>query len=1123
MVAKCKEVFAFGAAVWSILVAATPVDYFPINSQLPPVARISEAFEFTFSPLTFFSKSDITYRLGKAPKWLSIDSSSRRLFGTPSDEDVPPGEVVGIPIELIAEDETGSATANPTLVVSRNRPPVVEVPISNQLPKLGTYIAPSTLHLHPSKPFSFSFDEHTFRTDSGDGGLNYYAVSGDNAPLPSWITFDAGKLSFSGKTPPFESLVQPPQTFTFQLVASDVVGFASVSVSFSIAVGSHELTAEPPVVKLNATHKKPFEYKDLKNVLKLDKKPLKPEDTVTITAFDLPTWLSFDNKTWELAGTPKTAAESSNITIAVTDKYSDTLNLTISIHFGLFISDLPDLNLKAGVDFSFDLKKYLSKPEDIRVTIEDEFGASWADFNSSSLLLSGSVPKHITEKARATPHIVFSATSKNTNETETKTMNIYLTASPTAAPEPSAEPEEPNTDDSNKNLLWLLIIPIFLIFAGIVLLLFYVRRRRQQPRRIDVREVSGPVPGSFTGHHPSESRKVPVVRIIDIAPPRDSESTAAQKHRVSMSGSNRRSQTASSPSLTGSMIPHAMMAMYSRAKSPEHSVILEASSSLSAGRDNASSPQTVGGTDEASLLSDTSIGEADAYIAEAQSYIIATRPRNDAFQSLSVPINTESFSIQNTPEIAYTANPRYDTDSNSAVPPAVGYVVRPKSGQQQDPGFDLRSVGKRISNLWKRESGGQPTTITTATTTNNNQQRNSILSDATGQTTRTSILTSGISGVGEEEATTSTNVVARPTIIHIPSRPGEVRQMSRRVNGSSSLFGRRSTILSSGNVGLRSQSPETILHQTPELPPTLDDCINPRDSDSSWDRLARNSLGIAFKDLLAEPEKAISREESPADIPPEGNWMTYDLNHNLLSPGQWPQQNVSINMVGIVRTSPANIPSEIPRLPPPRTAAAFVTSKGEEEKSNRFSIRRGPSQASQTTVRNTPSTSSRSDVTYSSRDEHSHFSHTRRQAAPSESVGPTSSSSQTPSIENGWAPPPTRPLPRTPTQMSTTIRTMTGPGRVPLASRPNQLFYAAAVAAGGGGAGTSGVENMSSATATTRWKSTRSMKSAKSLRSVWADEDDDDDDDAWEDIRPPTTIDGWDDGVDSDGSFAVHI
>ncbi|KAI0108407.1 hypothetical protein F4814DRAFT_451690 [Daldinia grandis] len=1099
MVAKCKEVFAFGVAATAILAGAAPVDYFPINSQLPPVARISEAFDFTFSPLTFFSKSDITYRLGNAPKWLSLDSSSRRLFGAPRDDEVPPGQVVGIPIELIAEDKTGSTTTKPTLVVSRSQPPVIDVPISKQLPKFGTYIAPSTLHLQPSKPFSFGFDEHTFRTDSGDGALNYYAVSGDNAPLPSWIAFDAEKLSFSGKTPPFESLIQPPQTFTFKLVASDVVGFSSVSVPFSIAVGSHELTAEPPVVKLNATHKKHFEYKDLPNVLKLDKKPLDRDDMVTVAALDLPPWLSFDNETWALDGTPELTAESSNITIAVTDKYSDTLNLTISIHFGLFISDLPDINIKAGDNFSFDLKKYLSSPEDTQVTIEDESGASWANFNSSSMLLSGSVPKHMLVKSRTMPHVAFSATSKHTNETETKTMNIHLTSSsPTASPKPSTRPADSDKDNSNKNLLWLLIIPIFFIFAGITLLLFYIRRRRQQPRRIGVREVSGPVPGSFVAHHP-DRRKNSVVRIVDIAPPRASESTAAQRHRVSAGASNRRSQTASSPSLTGNMIPHAMMAMYSRAKSPEHSVILEASSSWSAGRDNQPSSQPGGvggggGTDEVSLLSDTSLGEADAYIAEAQSYIISRGPRDDAYRSLPVPVSAVPFSIQNTPETAYIAGGRQNTSPSDAVPPAVGYTVRPKSGQQQDPSFDIRSVGKRISNLWKRESGGQ-------LTNNSHQKRNSILSDSTGQTTRTSILTSGISGVGEEEATTSTNVVARPTIIHIPSRPGEVRRMSRRVEEPLLLFRGRSTTNSIGNLGVGSPSLETVIHPSPELPsPTIEDSTNPCDSDSSWDRLARNSLGIAYKDLVIEPETAVSREEPSIDQ--EGNWITYNINRDLLSPGQWPRQNLSINMVGIARTSPINIPSELPRVPP---TIALGKYKGEGK--GKVPIKRRPSQASETTVRHTPSTSTRSDVTYSSRDEHSHFSHSRRQGTPSESVA---LASRTPSLANGYAPPPTRPLPQTP------IHT----GRIPLADRPNQLQYAATR---GNGLG-SDIKNMPSK----NWESTRSTKSAKSLRSIWVDEgedgdDDDDDDDAWEDIRPPTTIDGWDDGVDSDGSFAVYI
>ncbi|KAI0881720.1 uncharacterized protein GGS22DRAFT_191907 [Annulohypoxylon maeteangense] len=1091
MAVGCKNGFAFGAAAAAVLATlarAAPIDNFPINSQLPPVARISEAFEFIFSPITFSSPSDITYRLENAPKWLSIDSDSRRLFGTPSDEDVPPGEVVGVPIQLVAEDETGSTTATPTLVVSRNKTPKISIPLSEQLPKLGTYIAPSSIHFHPSTEFSFSFDKQTFRTDVGDGGLNYYAVSGDNVPLPSWITFNTDDLTFSGKTPPFESLVQPPQTFTFQLVASDVVGFASISAPFSIVVGNHELIADPPIVKLNATQGKTFEFKGLQNALKLDNNPLKPEDVDSISAVDLPPWMSFDDKTWVLKGKPDDTAESSNITISVTDKYTDTLNLTISVHFSLFLSDLPDLDLKSGDDFKFDLRKYLSNPSDIRVTMKNDKDSHWAEFNTSSFILSGSVPEPKSAKSVSMPHVIFNAASKHTNDTETKTMNIHID-SPTpssheSSPKPSNEPEDDGQEESNKNLLWLLVIPIFLAFAGIIVLLFHIRRRRHQPRRL---EVSGPLPGSFMANRPGSYDKGSGSgqtdrTMVNVVPPRLSKATlSAQNIRNSAGATNQRaSRTETSSSLTGNILPHAMMAMYSRAKSPEHSVILEGSSSVSGGRSQPSPPLMIGATDEISLLSDTSLGEGDAYIVQAQSYTIPRGPRQDPTRNLSVPTNPEPFSIQNTPEIAYIAGGRHDSSSDDAVPPPIGYATQPKPAQQEDTGLTLRDVGKRISNLWKRESKVQLP---------EEQVRNSMHSSSTDQTTYTSILTSGLTnGAEEEEATTSMNLVAKPTIIHIPSRPGEVRQVSRRVSESSPLFGGRSLIQSPRNFGLVNHSPETVIQASPELPPNLEDFANPRNSDSSWDRIARNSLGIAYKDLITEPEKVIPRQESPIDPAQHENWIIHNRAQDLLSPGQWiqPSTTVNVNMVGIARTSPFNTSSELPRLPP---TTALAMSKGEGK--GRMEMSR-PSPNS--TLQSTPSLTSRSDKSYSSRDELFFNTRSHRQKTP----GGFRLATQTPSPDHGWDAP-NRPLPETPVR-----------SRAPLADRTNNAYYGPT----GGDGPSFGIENVPSK----NWKSTRSLKSAKSLRSVWADEDDED---AWEDIRPPTTIDGWED--DSEGSFTVYI
>ncbi|XXH03664.1 Protein-lysine N-methyltransferase efm6 [Hypoxylon texense] len=1102
MVGRCKRALAIGAAAAATLAGAAPIDYFPINSQLPPVARISEAFEFTFSPLTFFSPTNITYRLENAPKWLSIDSSSRRLYGTPSDDDVPPGEVVGIPIELVAEDKTGSTTTRPTLVVSRNPPPEVAVPIAEQLPKFGTYIAPSSLHLHPSKPFSFTFAEDTFRTANGNSGLNLYALTGDNTPLPSWISFDSEKLSFSGETPSFESLIQPPQTFTFQLVASDVVGFASVSASFSLVVGSHELTADPSVVKLNATPGKPLVYEDLPDVLKLDKKPVKPEDVKAISALDLPSWLSFDNKTWKLDGTPDSTAESTNITITILDKFTDTLNLTVSIKFGLFVSDLPDLNLVSGSEFSFDLKKYLSNASDITVTVDDDPNAPWAEFNSSSLILSGTVPKPMAAKSESASRVAFKAASKHTSDTETKSMNIHVASTPpssTISPTPSAEPKDANDEGPNKNLLWLLIIPISLTFIGIIALLFYIRRQRQHRAGVSIHKVSGPIPGSFVFNRPDSPGKGSGYagrQMLDIGPPRPSNSSiSAQNSGASAAVSNQQSSQATS-SLVGNPAPHAMMSMYSAARSPAHSDIMETASSWSAGQRSQLSPQ-VSRTDEVSLLSDTSLGSGDAYIAEARAYSIIRTPRSEVFRSLQVPQNSEPFSIQNTPEIAYTTAERYDSSSDNAVPPAVGYAVRPtpspRQQQEQDSGLGIRGVGQRLSNLWKRQSGNPVP---------DERKRQSILSDATGQTTRTSILTSGISGVGEEEATTSTNTVARPTIIHIPSRPGEVRQMSRnsRLGDSSPLFSARSATKSPPNFGLITRSPEPI-DESPELPPTLEDPSDPRESDSSWDRLARNSLGIAYKDLIiTEPKKAAPGREPLAEVIYEDNWIKHEIDRDLLSPDQWLQPSstsVNVNMVGIANTSPANTSSELPRLPP---TSALATPKG-----GKAGFEHRPSRNAGNILYHTPSISSRSDGSSSVRTQIAVGSENRALA------------SATPSTENSSWGPPNRPLPETPSSR--------GPGRVPLADRPNgSSYYNYNPNPSAHSIGTSGIGEGDLPTPKSKksWKTTRSMKSAKSLRSVWADEDDEDDD-VWEDVRPRTIVDDWDDGLDSDGSFAVYI
>ncbi|KAI1501497.1 hypothetical protein F5X99DRAFT_428430 [Biscogniauxia marginata] len=1106
---------------------AIPIDYFPLNSQLPPVARVSEPFSFAFSPQTFSSPLEMTYRLGDgAPEWLSLDSGSRTLSGTPGEGDVPPGggDVVGVIISLIARDATGEAATNATLVVSRNPTPRVAIPLSEQIPRLGAYSPPASLLLHPSREFKFSFSKDTFRVDDKDeddrgeeeGGspksrprrrkrkdqaLNYYAVSGNNAPLPSWIEFDSSSLTFSGQTPPFESLVQPPQTFTFQLVASDVVGFASAAIPFSIVVGNHELTADEPVVKLNATRGRRFEYADLPKVLKIDKRPLQHTDLSSINATGLPHWLSFDEeKTWKVSGTPDAKAEPVNITIVVVDKFLDTLNLTleIDVDMPLFKSGLPDLNITAGDDFSFDLKKFLLKPSDTRIAIKGRPDEPWIHLNATALTLSGRVPQPQSAGFANEVHLALNATSKSKKHTETKEMSIHILSPSTSKPAQPTATSNPDDDTSRRNLLWLLIIPILLVCIATIAFLFYLRRRRQGPNKLDLKEVSAPIPGSFVFNGPSsltESSIQDMRRIVDIGPAAARDSAAAQQGvgtNAPATPSNLTSSGTSNLSVNGDLPPHALT-MHSAIKSPKKpNVIRETRDSWLAGQTGRSSIplEKRTGADETSLLSDTSLGEGESHITDSQSSDISRTTANEAFRGtlgLDIPLVAEPFSIQPTPELAYTASRKYDMSSDDEAPPPLGYIRRPRPGQQQNSSLGLRSVGHRLSKTLKRMSGSK----------NIDVKRHSNLSSSTGQTTRTSILTSGVA----EEATmsTTTNMIARPTVIHIPSRPGEARQVSRRTSEATPPFAGRPLTNSQRNFRLASDgSPADAVEENPKQPPILPGhAATSHESDTPWDRIARNSLGIAYEDLLgAGPEARrsfLEQKEAMSGESQRENWKIHHTSQELMSPDQWPVPNA---FMGIAITSDAvRSQSEPPQLPPltsVATSEALMTPKG-KGKGIISTHRASRGSGSYSLKSQTPSTRSRH-KRRSSRDERLRISRIREQRVHDEF---RAMMSQTPSPNNEWYPPEMRTLPETPTRAS----------RALLTDRLNEMHA---------GSGDRGLRSAPSK------RSQRTARSAKSVRSVWAGEDEDDDD-AWEDVRPPESmIGGWEEG-DSQGSFSVYI
>ena len=142
--------------------------------------------------------------------------------------------------------------------------------VLDQISNFGLHTMPSTILRTPSTDFSVSFAQDTF---SGDG-LNMYAMTGENSPLPAWVSFDDERLTFSRKTPPMKTLVQPPQKFTFRLVASDVLGFSAASIHFSLRVGTGQLAVDEHVAVAHAAPGQEFSHPGPLSKISLDGEPM---------------------------------------------------------------------------------------------------------------------------------------------------------------------------------------------------------------------------------------------------------------------------------------------------------------------------------------------------------------------------------------------------------------------------------------------------------------------------------------------------------------------------------------------------------------------------------------------------------------------------------------------------------------------------------------------------------------------------------------------------------------------------------------------------------------------------------------------------------------------------------
>jgi axial budding pattern protein 2 len=503
------------AVLASIVVSIPSID-FPLNSQVPTIARVSEPFSYTYPKSTFSSTLPITYTLCDGPAWLSLDSATRTLFGTPSREEVGKETVAGVPIGITATDTTGSSTMNSTLIISINPAPSIYVAPSQQLAGFGDFSAPSTLVYHPSTPFSFAFDHKTFAVGGNTTGLSYYAVTDEHTPMPSWITFDGSLLKFSGQTPDYASLIQPPQTFGVKLIASDVEGFAGAAIDFNIEVGVHQLSFSKPLMIINATAGSEIRFDGLKENLHIDGQSANSSAVVRINV-DGPSWLLLDNSTLGLSGLPPPDFSSRNLTVTAIDIYGDMANATIllSADSSIFSKKIPSLNGTIGSIFTYNMSAYLNSPSDVDLAFSATPAEPWMSLNTTNLELHGDIPSSVTP---TDIDITLTASSKSMRLVETQVFGFSVrtagesfssaiitsgqpSSSPTEAHSPTSTPASQtgihsSRKPSTKAILAVVIPIVFALLALLLVLFYYCKRRRdkgKRPKSPSKFEISAPV------------------------------------------------------------------------------------------------------------------------------------------------------------------------------------------------------------------------------------------------------------------------------------------------------------------------------------------------------------------------------------------------------------------------------------------------------------------------------------------------------------------------------------------------------------------------------------------------------------------------------------------------------
>ena len=359
----------------------------PEISGTPPNAYENKAYTFVLS-VTDKENDTLSFEVNNLPTWLSFDESNTTFSGTPSGDNV--GQHNNINLTVSDGKLQSEITFSITVLATEptNTAPVIS----------GT---PTTAQAN--YPYSF-----IPTASDADGDSLRFSVSN----LPSWAAFNTITGEVYGMP-----LEQSVGTYN-DIVITVNDGKDTASMTVSITVDAAPITNNPPEISgtpNNAVVNTAYEF--------IPTTKDSDGDSLNFSVKNLPNWLSFDNKTGRLFGTPTkdNVATYSNIAISVSDgKAEATLTIEITVEA---INNLPVLlttTAKTRADEPFSLALNVKDDDNDTITITPVNLPTWLSFNQNTKTLTGSA----NDDSVGSQQLTFSLSDGKESNTQSLTLEV---------------------------------------------------------------------------------------------------------------------------------------------------------------------------------------------------------------------------------------------------------------------------------------------------------------------------------------------------------------------------------------------------------------------------------------------------------------------------------------------------------------------------------------------------------------------------------------------------------------------------------------------------------------------------------------------------------------------------